>query len=413
MSDRDALDTSASVKGLGPTDRLPAELRPQGMIYKGIAFLPSLGLETVYNDNIYATKDDTVSDFITRFKPSLVLKKLYDGHSVGAGISGNIERFASERSENKEDMNAFVQGELIANTRWSFPFELNYDQKARPRIDPTRNQSPEEPATISTTSANLGVTHTFNRLIVKLLGRYKDKSFDDGISAQTGNPILYSAQDYSTAGGLLGLEYVFLRGRNSQRPEHSIYLNIAQDKQTYDTANTTLSDGSVVKSNSINQSILAGFKTSYKGIIFANIGAGIIRRDFDESELDTLQNLDLEADIAYSMTPKTTWRFNAQREMDQDSDFARGFLRSTYTLGLDYELYHNLYLQNELEYMTLNFEDQDSFDREDYTARMNLQYFLNPSWQAGAGVDYKTRKSDNELSEFDRLMIMLRLTKFF
>lgn len=410
----DETGLGAGIDSRSPAHTLPEEYKARPVLWRGFSFLPSLGVQTVYNSNIYAARDGEKSGFIARVMPGLDWTKKYDGHDFGGSLSANIERFATEKTENKEEFSARIGASLNANSRWSFPFSFLFDRASRDRIDPLRHDATEKPENIDTATAGAGIVRHFNRLTVSLNGQYSQKSYEDGISRATGAPVLFSRQDSAAAGGFLGLEYALLRGNSSTAsPEHALYLNLSHLEKEYETGHILLPDGSYLKGDSHNQSVMMGFKTSYKGLLYAKIGVGALRQDFVNDPLGDTINTDYEAELAYNMTPKATWRFKAMREMDEDSDFIRGYLRSAYMLGLDYEIYHNLFWHNALEYQTYRFEDNETGDRYDYALRSDLQYFLSAGLHTGLEVQYKTRKSEDASSEFDRFIMMLKLKKNF
>ena len=66
-------------------ERLPPELRPVSIRWKGLEIFPLLELSQSYDSNMFVTQSNEESDFITIIKPSVFFKKEVGRHNL-AGL---------------------------------------------------------------------------------------------------------------------------------------------------------------------------------------------------------------------------------------------------------------------------------------------------------------------------------------
>jgi len=92
--------------------------------FGNLAVVPSMGVEEVYDDNIYYDKTNTVSDWITHFKPGLLLDYTIEGRGkVKLGYAGNYAYYANNKDNNWKsheilfDLDYLSPGGLIAKIK--------------------------------------------------------------------------------------------------------------------------------------------------------------------------------------------------------------------------------------------------------------------------------------------------------
>lgn len=391
--------------------RLPQELQAQPFTYKGFKYLPQLTLTGTYDSNIFISSQDEVSDYSLTTSPEVTIAKEYDRFTGSMKLKSNIERFASENSENTNTYSAEFQGDFYANSRWAIPFDASYYDSILDRSSPVGNLSTSrKPLEFSTWNASTGIVRKFNRLSLSLLGNYSEISYKDGISVQNNTPVVLSDNDRSTMGLNLGFVYELPREGSSEGvPEHYIFGNVIAGHQDFKRLSYSNGTFSGVNKDRDTLSAMIGFKTGYKGILNAQIGAGILNQYFEDPTLDDTSTFDLLANIDFALTKKMTLNFLASRDISQDNDIVQGIVMTKYNLGLDYEIKHNIYSSLLLGYTTSEFETITRED-EDYSVGLELNYVLNPKFSAKASVSHIFRDSTQIMRDYDRNILMLSLT---
>ena len=395
---------------LRPADeRVPEELRAQGLVYKGFVYNPSVVVETRYDSNILSQNDDERSDYIVSIRPKLQVGKDYDGHRFSLEASGNISRFAKRPEENSEEFSLSGGALINANSKWSFPLEIERSRTKRARNAPTPNALTRKPLNIDKFKGSIGVTRNFNRLSLTLQGEYQDVEFQDGVLNGGNDVAVFSDDNREVYGGELNLKYEIPRGRNSADIEHSLFTTLAYSHQDNDTNSFVSGSFSGPSGDRDIAGLIAGFQTSYKGLLFARLGAGFIHQDFKESSLESTFDIDFLADIEYQIRPKISLYLQAEREIDQDNGFVSGVENSRFLLGTNYEIHHDLYLKAETEYKNFDFKNANRED-DDFTGRIGLRYLNSRNIKSELDVSYTQRDSTVPVNEFDRFIFLLRLT---
>ena len=391
--------------------RVPQDLQSKPLSYKGFKYLPQLTLTGKYDSNIFISSQDEIGDYSLATTPEITIAKEYGRFASSLNLKTNIERFASESSENKNTYSAEFESDFYANSRWTIPFNAAYYDSVLDRSSPIGNLSTsEKPLEFSSWNANTGIIRKFNRLSLSLIGSYSEITYKDGISVQNGTPVVLSDNDRSTMGLNLGLVYELPReGSSDGVPEHYLFANVIGGRQDFKRLSYSNGAFSGVDKSRDTLSVLVGFKTGYKGILNAQLGAGILNQYFEDPTLDETSTYDLLANIDFALTKKATLNFLAGRDISQDNDIVQGIVLTDYNLGLDYEIKHNLYSSLSLGYTTSEFDTIDRED-EDYSAGLELYYVLNPKFSAKASASHVFRDSTQDLRDYKRNIFMLSLT---
>lgn len=386
---------------------IPAEYQPNGLMFRGFRYMPSLMVASQYDSNIYATDRNERSDIVTSIRPNLSVSKDYKGLFLDFKAGGDFKRYAEYDSENKNGYNFALDGNFEANSRMKFPFSISHTTRARDRADPLgTGLTTSEPLRVRHDEASFGVVRRFNRLSLGLIGRYGLNDLEDGADI-AGTPVIFSDNNRSEAEGRIELTYEFLRGENSsEAPEHYLYAVLRRGHQDFEKRSFDGTDFAGLKRDRGTMGGLVGFQTNYKDKLLANIGAGYMQQDFEEASLGTTGTYDLKADIDYLLTPKWMLGFKAGREIAQDNDVLRGIVRSQYALTSQYELLHNMYFDSALGYGTDDFTDTARED-ENVSGKLGLSYVFSPRLKGTLEGFRMERESSEAGRDMDRSVVMI------
>ncbi len=391
-------------------ERIPEELTAPGVQYKGMIIKPILETDLIYDSNIYAEDKSENTDFILSLKPEISFLKRVEAHRFLAGVSANLERFIKEPDENNEEYNAFIRGNIDLGKKMAALVSAAYVHKTRQRSTPkSGGDFSDEPVYIDTYSGYGGIERRFGRLNISLLGSYAHIENENGWSSATDETVIYSDNDRDVYGASIKLRYSIPRGSAGEEG-HILYADYKINKHEYKRQEHDGTGFLGIKRDNMEQGFLAGFETEYKGILFANLGAGYFWQEYDDSRLDTTDSLDFNADIAWNVLPKMTLSFNASREIEQNNDFLGGYVRSSYGLGVDYEFLHNLYLDSSFTYADYDFSGNANREDNDYITRLGIRYLHSRNFESAIDLTSHVRNSDAPENEFERMIFMMRLT---
>jgi hypothetical protein len=151
-----------------------------------------------------------------------------------------------------------------------------------------------------------------------------------------------------------------------------------------------------------------GFKTKYKGFLFADIGAGLKHQSFEDSQLKDTNTAEILANVSYNIVPKLTLNFQANREINQDGGLVQGVVISDYGFGADYELLHDLYLGMDFGYTNYEFDTLNREDK-DLSAILSMRKLHTQNLETALEVGYRDRQSNTPDRKFERYEMLLRL----
>lgn len=392
--------------------RVPSELRPEGLSYKGFIFEPKISVSEKYTSNVLATEENEKSDYITVVAPGVKISKEYDGHSFFISGGANIERFARRSEENKEEYNIAAGANIVLNSRWSFPFFVRKFMVKRARDALRDSELSKEPLGIQVLKAQTGIVRKFNRVSLELIGGYESRRFDNGGSSDGNSAVIFSGGDRQIYKTGLTANYDFPRDVKGKFPEHRLFGEIEYERQLYDRRSFVAGSFSGDDGSRHKIGLLAGFETRYKGLLFARIGGGFFHENFDQQDIESTTSTDFTADIAYSPFSKMTMRFEAERNINQDNGFTQGIKESRFLLGADYEILHNLYWENDITYSIFEVTDEDREDK-DYGAEMRLRYLNSRNLTSNLAIGYLQRESDQSEESFKDLNFRIFFTTAF
>lgn len=84
---------------------------PQSIKAGGFIISPGLEIKTVYDDNLFNTKDNRKSDLITDIKPAIAAQSNWDMHSIFLGAEGDFGIYKNNTDENFFDYGILFSGD--------------------------------------------------------------------------------------------------------------------------------------------------------------------------------------------------------------------------------------------------------------------------------------------------------------
>lgn len=394
---------------LNVENRVTKDFYTEGVTKNGFIIHPQVGVETLYDSNVLAQDNSAKDDFSFSVRPSLDIFKEFRDHRFLLNIAGAIEKFISERGEDNETYQTRMKANIVGNSRWSFPISFSHEQGVRERTRPLVTQTSDERLNYNYTQADIGIKRQFNRLSITLLGNYASLSNEDGINLDRTAPVVFSDKDRSLYGGTLRFEYDFPRYDDSDYSEHVFFTNLSYANNEYDKRQFEGTGFTGPFADFSEIGFLSGFQTSYKGLVYADIGLGYSHQSYDDPTLKDGNTFRIAADIDYNISPKLTLSFDALRDVDPDNGLERGLVTSNYSIGADYELQHDLYAGAELGYSNYDFQEIDRSD-DDYYGSIYLRHNHNRYLESMLRLRYQNRDSNFDQRDFDRFEAMLYLT---
>ena len=385
------------------------DFAPKGMIVGNFIVLPRLTTSSTYNDNIFASSDtnnnDEVSDVYATLAPAITIETIKNRHPFGLTASAEVIRYLEETDEDRENFLVSAGGFFEAKHDLILPYSVTYERSHQGRADNISRVFTENPLEIREFEAEGGVSYKPNRLGLKLLGRYIDKEYEDGVSLRDPTfRVVRSDSNFDTLEGELEVTYDF-------HANHSAFIRGTLGRTEFDTSifddNTQTSTG--IFRDSDNARVLAGIVTNYKGILFSDIGVGYSSVNYDSDQISDVGNLAIDATLDWNVTRLTTLGLNLGRSIVQDNEIRQGIVQTQGTVSIDHELKRNLLLSGYITYLNRDF---DEISREDdlYRAGLGVVYKPSPYFNISGEIVHTNQDSSSEANSFDQNLFIVRLT---
>lgn len=389
----DALAQALPPRGETVESRPRPEIDPLGVRVRSFLFFPKLVVEEEYNDNIFATEQETEDDFITRVAPTMTIESDWSRHFLRFSTGAEFGLHAHNQNEDYTDYFAETEGRLDVTRDLDLRLGGGYARIHEERTDPdsTAGRNPTE---IDRYRAFAIYNQTFGRIGGRLEGRFLRFDYmDDGINGP--GEINNDDRDRNVYEGSLRTSYEILP------PDYEAFIQFGGNHRKYDR---TPDDGGFDR-DSYGWNARTGIALDLGGLVFGEAYVGYFDQIFDSDDnLDDIDGFTYGLAFDWNVTPLTTVNVFGDRtvretvQTERDNGVVRGAsgaLRSSVGLGVDHELLRTLILSSDFLYYNDDFE---GIDREDDNLEYALgaRYFLNRNLYLNATYGLRRRLSNTD-----------------
>ena len=356
---------------------------------------PKVILSEVYDDNIFATRNNTIDDYITVISPSIVANTNWDEHAIRLEAGGDIVRYQSNANEDHEHYRLSAEGRYDPAPTSNVFGGLLFRQDVEDR------ESPDDvfgtaPTKYYESRAYLGYFRQFDRVAMRVGATIDDLNFNDVNS--TSGTINNDDRDHTSYTGGIHLGYGIRAGLET-------YLQAAVDNREYDQR---LDDNSQMRS-STGYRLLAGTKLNSPGRYNANIFVGLIHQDYDDTALPDVRRPTFGGNLTWYASPVTTFNTYVDRTLEETTQIdASSYLYTRYGINISYQPERDLVLNT---FLTHGISEYQGIDREDKltTAGAGFKYYLGSTFFLQGDYQFRHNVSNLTPQNYDRNQVFLRL----
>jgi hypothetical protein len=366
------------------------ELQPLGVRAGSFLFFPNIEVQEEYDDNIFATKNQTKDDFITTVKPGLSVESDWNNHSLNFSAGGDFGFYNNKSGsgpktsdQDYQDWNVATDGRLDV-TRDIALFggggvAFLHEERGNPD-----EIGGKDPTKYYLFSAFASYVQNFDNLNFTLTPEFRRHDFDD-TQAFVGPSINQDDRDRN--------EYsVSLRTGYELTPAYEAFVRFGGNRRKYDET----PDDNGFNRDSWGYDAVVGLTFDLSGVTAGDVFAGYQKQRLnDDSNLDNIDGPTFGASLNWSATTLTTVGARVVRNIETTTlNGASGYWATLGELTVDHELLRNLLL-NFTGTVTQN--DYKGISREDYiyTAGAGAKYMMNRNFYATLGYRFRTRDSRN------------------
>lgn len=358
---------------------------------------PEASVTGTFNDNIYATNNNTKSDFVTTLGASVSAVSTWSRHALNlrGGVAQHL--YADHDDENRFDWDIGGDGRIDITRDTNIFGGLSYAELTEDRGAPDAIGLAAEPTEYSLFQANIGLDHRFNRVTSRLGATYADYDYDS-VPLTGGGVLNQDARDREQYTQFLRLGY-------DVSPDTNVYVQGTLNQREYDQKPPVV----LLNRDSDGYAVVVGSDFRLTNLAQGGIFVGYQSQKYDDPTLPKIDGIAFGANVNWFVTPLTTVRFEAASTIEETiSAGASGYTDNSVGLRVDHELMRNVILGGNVSFAN---QDYEGIARNDDVVRAGLgvDYLLNRNFSLRLGYDYTDRDSNVAGLDYSRNEVGLTL----
>lgn len=352
-------------------------LDPEGLPVRAMRLYPELGLEVLYNDNVFADDSMAEGDTALRLLPQLKLDSRSSRHRAEIGANLDIARYDDYDSEDFEDFRFWGLGEMQVRDG-EIRAELRLAELHELRTSPD-DRGGSGLTEYSRNSFYGAYTHRPGRLLIRGDLKLTNLDFDStpGLPGSTGNN---DDRDRDVAD-------IGVRVGYGLSPDYALYTEARFDSVDYDQE----FDRDGFRRSSDGVELRLGTLLDFTGRTSGEFYVGYISRDYDDSRFSDTDGPSFGGRVDWNITGLTTLSVSGDRSIDDTTIVgASGITKSRLTLSAEHELLRNLLIG---AIVGVGNDDFENYDRDDDLRLFEIggKYLMNRYTQVLFGYRYQDR----------------------
>lgn len=374
------------IRGQSVADRPRPGYDAVGIRAGSFIILPSLNVSETYDDNVFATKNGKVDDFVTRVIPQVDIKSNWNNHALNFTANSDSYIYADETGEDRTDFTFGADGRLDIQRETNVIAAASYAQRHEDRGSATfSSTTASEPVEYAQADGRLALNQRFNRITATVGATYTNLNYDD-VRSMAGPVLDEDLRDREIFSEALRLGY-------DVSPDTTLYVQGAINQRRYDI------DKPVQDRDSDGYEVLVGSRFKLSNLTAGQIFVGYQDQDYDNPGFKDIDGVSYGANVDWYATALTTVHLNAASTVEEsDLGGSSGYLRQVVSLSVDHELLRNLILSGSVSYENDDYEGTARND-DYYAGTLGVAYLLNR--YLAVGVDYDLTDRNSTLSGLD------------
>lgn len=379
-------------RGSGVTDKPRSDYDAVGIKVGSLVVKPSISLGLEYNDNIYATEENAVSDNITVTTSEVEIQSDWSRHALGINAGLVSGMYASKSDENYFDGHFAMDGRLDVQRESFLTGQAGIQKLHEERSSPDSSGAWKDPAYYTQSKAEVSYMHGLGRA---------------SLIAGTGVTVI----DYSNVELLAGgTEDLSIRDRSLYNlnaraayellPTVNPFISGRYEKRAYDQSEAMRdSDG-----------YRLGFGTGFDlgGVTTGEIFAGYMQQDYDDRE--SISGPWFGMSLLWNVTQLTSIQAKAQSLVKETTlENSSGINAVDANIRIDHELLRNLLVGSFFDYTRDDYQSADIVDTL-YALGPRATYLVNRYLSAEVSYSYRTKDSSESSREYTENVFLISLT---
>lgn len=374
------------IRGQSVADRPRPGYDAVGIRAGSFVILPEVNVSEIYDDNVFATRNDEVDDFITTVSPQVNVLSNWNNHALNFTAGLDSYFYADETGEDRTDYNFGADGRLDIQRETNVIAVISHALRHEDRGSATfSSTTASEPVEYTQTDGRLALNQRINRFTATIGGTYTNLNYDD-VRSMAGPILDEDLRDREIFSEALRLGY-------DVSPDTTLYVQGSINQRRYDI------DQPVQERDSDGYEALVGSKFKLSNLASGQVFVGYQDQNYDNSAFKDINGVSYGANVDWYVTTLTTVHLNASSTVEEsDLGGSSGYLRQVVGLSADHELLRNVILSGSISYENDDYEGTARND-DYYAGTLGISYLLNR--YLAVGVDYDITDRNSTLSGLD------------
>lgn len=384
-----------------PSDRYRNEYQPVGGRIGSFMLHPAAEARIEYNDNTLALPQGGSEDVILTTRAEINAKTLWKRHELEANAYAEQSLHAKSTTEDALEGGLKVAGIYDISRAASFRASLASDFLAEDRLSITNFGQARKRTRYSRLAATANFDYHPGRFKLNTDLQAQRLDFHDATRVD-GLPI---DQDYRDS--------LYVRGSSTASydvsPRIAVLVRGQVDRLDYTRGRTSAAS---LDRDSTGYAVEGGVRLDLSNLIFGEVRVGYLHRKADDSRIPTASGLSFGANLRWDITPLTTIRFFADRQIEEGgSALNSGNLRSQGRLTVEHELLRSLVLEASVRAAQVKTVGEFRAKADEIDLRLGATYLVNRRWRIFGSLRHFDRSSDDDFYRTfkqNRAMVGLR-----
>lgn len=370
------------------------ELDPLGIRAGAFMIHPEARLTGTFNDNVYATKNNRKSDFVTTVAPSVSIASNWSRHSLGldAGVTAGF--YADRSDEDYVDGRLGLNGRLDVLRETFIEGHLGVARRHEERGDPDVPLANKKPSIYYQYNAGVTGYHGAGRLSLRMGTDFTRNDYHS-VDIEGGGERSQTERDYNVYEPHVRVAYELL-------PNVIPFIQGRYNWRRY--------DNNSVHSDSEGYRIALGTGFDAGGIITGEVYGGYMRQSYDESDRKDAKGLWFGGNVLWNVTRLTSVQAGLERRVNetQRTD-SSGYTRTAFQSRVDHELLRNLLIG---AYGDVWYDDYNGVNIDDtyYEAGPRITYLWNRNLTAELSASHRRRDSNRDSRNYKTNRVLFSIT---
>lgn len=367
-------------------------VKPEGIRAGNYIISPEAGAMVIFDDNLFSTDAEKVSDITTELTPSVKFRSELPRHVLDLSLDGKIVNHLENTDQDYANVKGRLEGAMHFDHAHTLSATLLSSLDHEERNSPSYPFAAREPVEVFYNKASAGITRDVGRLYGTLSAAAESWDFKDNV-ALDGRPLDLDPRDtqiYSTQ----------LRVGYRMSPGYDIIGKVRALK--------TLNEGDVDHDmDSLGFEAMAGLAFETNPLLKWRLMGGFGVRDYERAGQESLKTSLLEGEVVWLPTQRLTIYGTLTRRLNETGGpDGSSLLQTGLSVRGDYEIYHNLLLSAGAmvrEDASLGLDSSELV----YGGHVGLEYYLNKNWLFTFTYQHDVRESDSDSRDMHRNRFMV------